>query len=80
MARRRADWVRSKGNPWSKWVLPVRRGYRFGCCDCGLVHEIDFRHVDGRIQYRVKRDNRATAALRREAKKRGEAMKTWDLI
>lgn len=28
-----------------EWVQPVRRGYLMKCCDCGLVHEIDFRLV-----------------------------------
>ena len=26
-----------------EWQTPVMRGYRMKCCDCGLVHEIDFR-------------------------------------
>jgi hypothetical protein len=26
---------------WSKWVYPLRK-YLFQCCDCGLVHEIEF--------------------------------------
>ncbi len=21
-----------------EWVQPVRKGYKMGCCDCGLVH------------------------------------------
>lgn len=28
---------------WSDWQLPVMRGYRMACCDCGLVHELEFR-------------------------------------
>ena len=47
------------------WVQPVRRGYKMGCCDCGLVHRLDFRLVKGRTQFRAFRDNRATAAMRR---------------
>ena len=27
------------------WVCPVRKGYRMKCCDCGLVHVIDFKLV-----------------------------------
>ena len=30
---------------WTDWQRPVMRGYRLGCCDCGLVHDIDFRVV-----------------------------------
>jgi len=48
------------------WVTPVRKGYKFMCCDCQLVHSIDFRIKDGRIQFRVERDNRATANARRK--------------
>ena len=32
-------------NGWTDWQRPVMRGYRLGCCDCGLVHDIDFRVV-----------------------------------
>ena len=52
-----------------EWVQPVRCGYRMRCCDCGLVHIMDFRIVpygSGRkVQFRVFRDNRTTAAIRR---------------
>lgn len=50
----------------NEWVQPVRRGYRMMCCDCGLVHELDFRVMKRRIQFRVRRNNRATAAARRQ--------------
>ncbi len=56
-----------------EWVQPVRNGYKFQCCDCGSVHAIDFRvtdDVEPRVQFRAFRDNRATAAVRRERKKR----------
>lgn len=48
-----------------EWVEPVYRGYRVMCCDCGLVHTIDFRIRKGAIQFRARRNNRATAQLRR---------------
>lgn len=52
------------------WVRPVKVGYKFACCECGLVHRIDFKHVKwgrGRkVMIRVWRDNRATAAMRRK--------------
>lgn len=54
-----------------QWIKPVKRGFKMGCCDCGLVHRVDFEHVKfgkGRkIIFRVYRDNRATAATRRGA-------------
>ena len=58
-------------------VQPVRRGYLMGCCDCGLVHRLDFKLVkygDGKskIRFRAFRDERATADVR-TARKRKEA-------
>lgn len=47
-----------------EWIQPIRLGYKFSCCDCGLVHKMDFRIVKGRVQFRAFRDNRATAAIR----------------
>lgn len=48
-----------------EWVLPVAEGYQMECCDCGLVHTIDFRVIDGRAQLRMRRDRRATLMKRR---------------
>lgn len=48
-----------------EWIRPVRRGYKVACCDCGLVHSIDFRIKDRRIEFRVFADNRATGQVRR---------------
>ena len=52
------------------WIRPFKRGYRIRCCDCGLVHRIDFDHIPwgrGRkVIFRVWRDERATAASRRK--------------
>lgn len=50
-----------------EWVQPIRKGYKLACCDCGLVHTMDFRIHNGRIQMRAERDNRATANMRRGA-------------
>lgn len=51
-----------------EWVQPIRKGYKMACCDCGLVHVLDFRVHRGRVQFRVFRNNRATAAIRRHMK------------
>ena len=32
-----------------EWVQPVRKGYRMKCCDCGLVHIINFRTVPNKF-------------------------------
>lgn len=52
----------------NEWVQPVARNYKMACCDCGLVHNIDFRTHKGRIQLRARRNNRATGQLRRYKK------------
>lgn len=30
---------------WSPWVSPKMKGYKMKCCECGLVHEIEFKIV-----------------------------------
>jgi hypothetical protein len=60
---------------WSEWVQPRRSGYKMACCDCGLVHDMQFRLVPsingGRhIHFRVRRNERSTAAVRREDRRR----------
>ncbi len=56
------------------WIEPRRSGYRVRCCDCDLVHVIDLRLVrrgsSTRVQYRARRDARATAAARRRRRAR----------
>ncbi len=48
-----------------QWVQPIKSGYKLACCDCGLVHRVDFRIYRGRVQFRVFRDERATGQVRR---------------
>ena len=43
----------------------VTDGEFVACCDCGLVHEYDYKVVDGRILRRGWRCNRDTANRRR---------------
>jgi hypothetical protein len=55
---------------------PARRGHREQCCDCGLVHRVNFRlephGTKGRKKIAVTayRDDRATAVARRKRGKR----------
>ena len=49
----------------NEWVQPIRKDYKMACCDCGLVHDMDFRIRKGRAQFRVRRNNRSTAGMRR---------------
>ena len=50
-------------------VRPQMKGYRIKCCDCGLVHRMDFFVVKcGRgheVRFKVWRDKRATANARK---------------
>lgn len=50
-----------------EWLRPKVKGYRMACCDCGLVHRLDFRVHTGRAELRAYRDNRATKRLRARA-------------
>jgi hypothetical protein len=50
---------------YGEWTRPRMKDFREQCCDCGLIHRLDFRIVDGRIEFRTRRDDRATAAARR---------------
>ena len=31
---------------WSRWVPPRMDAYRLACCDCGLVHDMEFKVVE----------------------------------
>jgi hypothetical protein len=61
-------------NGKSEWIQPVRRGYKMMCCDCSLVHNVDFRIVRRNstgacfIQLRAGRNARSTALARRKKK------------
>lgn len=35
--------MRPVDNGWTEWVRPPVAGYKMKCCDCGLVHELEFR-------------------------------------
>lgn len=58
-----------------EWVYPVMTGYKMACCDCGLVHKIDFEIMEDEVvpylRLRAYRDNRATAQMRRRRKVKG---------
>lgn len=55
---------------WTVWIRPPKypRYFKLGCCDCGLIHNVQFEKEDRRGQriiFRVQRNNRATANARR---------------
>lgn len=45
-----------------EWIMPRMNDYRISCCDCGLIHRMDFKIVKwGRghtVMLRVFRHNR----------------------
>ena len=28
-----------------EWIQPTRQGYKAMCCDCGLIHRLNFRLI-----------------------------------
>lgn len=48
-----------------EWIEPPMKGGKDQCCDCGLVHTINYRLRGSKIQVQVYRDNRATNGARR---------------
>jgi hypothetical protein len=48
-----------------EWFRPVQVGYMFMCCDCSLVHVLNFRVRSGQVEMKATRHKRATAAARR---------------
>jgi hypothetical protein len=62
MARRRRFVYAAMSD--GQWVTVPRRGWRLACCDCGLVHLVNFRIVGGRLQVQAVRHARATAGRR----------------
>lgn len=63
------------------WYEPARKGFIDQCCDCALVHIVDFAVVDkdknpipgATVQFKKRLDRRKTAASRRKLKSNKEA-------
>ena len=52
-----------------EWIAVPRRGFKEQCCDCGLVHKLNFRiNAKGDLEIQTTRDARATSAVRRTFK------------
>lgn len=51
-----------------EWFRPTTK-HRDRCCDCGLIHRIEYKIVEGELWMRVWRDNRATAKTSERRKK-----------
>ena len=72
MKHKRIRPERETKNGWTRWVQPRMRGYLLECCDCCLVHRMDFRVVAGHVQLRAQRAALYTA---RERKRYGVVIK-----
>lgn len=35
--------IKEREDGWTDWLMPVMANYHMGCCDCGLVHTMQFR-------------------------------------
>ncbi len=52
-----------------EWIAVPRRGFKEQCCDCGLVHKLNFRiNAKGELEIQTTRDMRSTSAVRRSFK------------
>jgi hypothetical protein len=51
------------------WITPIHKNFKAICCDCSLVHDMDFRICKGKIQFKVRRNNYSTALTRRNKTK-----------
>jgi hypothetical protein len=44
---------------WCEWQMPIMEGYQMQCCDCGLVHEVEFNVAEWkgeqRVEFRMRR-------------------------
>lgn len=47
-----------------EWVKPKLQNFSFECCDCGLVHTMDFKIEGQRVLFRAYRDPEETQAAR----------------
>jgi|KBSSwiStaDraftv2_1062776.scaffolds.fasta_scaffold1420451_2 hypothetical protein len=61
---------------WTEWIHPIRGDeepatgfYRLCCCQCGLVHDLDFREHPAGFLFRARRNSRATGQVRRHMRK-----------
>jgi len=61
----------------NEWQMPIMKKYKMACCDCGLVHNIDFKVIDndtqkpiknGRVLMKATRNNKLTKELKKKSK------------
>jgi len=53
-----------------EWIQPLQKGYLMACCDCGLVHRMDFRIASDskkqKVQFRAFRAPKYTTQQRKK--------------
>lgn len=48
----------------------LKKGFRWACCDCHLVHDVEARKKkDGAVEIRIFRNERSTQNMRRKHRK-----------
>jgi hypothetical protein len=67
--RRRSNGGRYEQIIEGEWFVWDRRANWHRCCDCGLVHRVDYRLVGklNRIEARYRTDHRATSRIRKRS-------------
>ena len=65
---------------WSEIQWPIMRGYKMACCDCGLVHDMEFdvyeitkTNKDGTFEAKKKRGKKWRVVLRAKRNNRSTA-------
>jgi len=64
--KKKSTWNQLQEGEWTK---PCRKDYLLACCDCGLVHRINFRIDRGYLELQAFRDEKATKRRRKEMEK-----------
>lgn len=69
--------LEAESGEWSEWQWSGTNKQRIGCCDCGLVHDFEFKPVTingkafhhvtkGQVLWRVRGNDKATKRLRKQ--------------
>ena len=37
--------ITAKKGGFCEWQYPIMKGYRMQCCDCGLIHKVEFKVI-----------------------------------
>ena len=57
---------RAVSGGWTEWIRPTPPRYYCRCCDCGLVHAVEFRVVGGVPEFRARRVKKRARAQESE--------------